>query len=85
MRFPLLWFLVVIIALGFSAEAWAHPGHPHPVEEVDEFDDEAFMSALVHPFTGLDHLVVMLAVGAASFLSRRLLGTCSGMRPTKAR
>jgi len=58
--------LVALLVL-FCAEAGAHPGHKHPVEEVDEFDLEAFFSAAAHPFTGLDHLIAMLAAGALAF------------------
>lgn len=72
----LLPFSPILIALFvlFCAEAGAHPGHKHPVEEVDEFDLEAFFSAAAHPFTGLDHLIAMLAVGALAFGGRLGVG-----------
>lgn len=60
---PIPKILVALFVLFSCAEAWAHPGHEHPVEEVDEFDVDAFFSAAAHPFTGLDHLLAMLAVG----------------------
>jgi len=62
LRFPL--FVLALLLLVFVAPADAHPGHYHPPEEVDEFADEAFMVGLKHPFTGLDHLLAALAVGA---------------------
>ena len=45
------------------AMAWAHPGHDLP----------GFAQGVLHPLTGLDHLLVMLAVGAwAAQLGGRL-------------
>lgn len=41
--------------------AAAHPGHYHPPGEDDEFD--AFTAGLLHPVSGLDHLLLALAVG----------------------
>ncbi|WP_419238912.1 HupE/UreJ family protein [Photobacterium leiognathi subsp. mandapamensis] len=48
--------MVGLLATSFSPLALAHPGHigPHA---------SAFMSGFVHPFTGMDHLSVMLGVG----------------------
>lgn len=63
--------LAALLILFSCAEARAHPGHEHPGEEVDEFDVEAFFAAAAHPFTGLDHLLTMLAVGALA-CGRRL-------------
>lgn len=40
-------------ALTLPAYAWAHPGHAAV----------GFISGLTHPFTGLDHILGMLAVG----------------------
>lgn len=37
-----------------AAAAWAHPGHEHA---------EGFLSGLLHPVTGPDHLLAMIAVG----------------------
>ena len=50
--------------------AQAHPGHLHPGED-DEFD--ALTSGFVHPFSGIDHLLLALAVGWYAF-SRRTGG-----------
>jgi urease accessory protein len=41
--------------------ASAHPGHYHPPGEEDEFD--AFTAGVLHPATGLDHLMLALAAG----------------------
>jgi len=49
-------------ALGLlPALASAHPGHYHPPGEEDEFD--AFTAGLIHPATGMDHLLLALAAG----------------------
>jgi urease accessory protein len=44
--------LNAVLLLGFSSAALAHPGH-----------SEGFLSAFAHPFSGLDHLLMMLFVG----------------------
>ncbi len=54
--------------------AQAHPGHPHPFDEVDEFDIPDVAEAFMHPFTGLDHLVAALAVGVLVWMVGRKLG-----------
>lgn len=46
-----IWLLSILGV--FPMAAWGHPGH--------ELTD--FVSGFSHPFTGLDHLLVMLAVG----------------------
>ena len=62
-------FLTPLVLILFSlvmlpATVMAHPGHYHPEhEEVDEFTTESFLSAVTHPFTGLDHLVTAMAIG----------------------
>jgi urease accessory protein len=66
--------LTLFTALLVSSSAVAHPGHYHPPEEVDEFDQEAFFSAAAHPFTGLDHLLAMVAAGALAAGGRRGVG-----------
>ena len=66
-------FSAFLFVLFSSGEARAHPGHPHPPEEVDEFDIEAFFSSAAHPFTGFDHLLTMLVAGALAS-GRRGLG-----------
>lgn len=47
--------------LAFSAAALAHPGH--------EIGGELFFTGLLHPLTGFDHLLAMLAVGLWSALT----------------
>ena len=47
-------FLARFLALWLvPLAAWAHPGH----------DIADFVSGFSHPFTGIDHLLVLLAVG----------------------
>jgi len=41
-----------VLLSGFSAGAFAHPGH-----------GDGFLAAFAHPFTGLDHLLMMVFVG----------------------
>jgi urease accessory protein len=54
---------VVLSVTGFSTAAFAHPGHAG-----------GFAGGLVHPLTGLDHLLAMVAVGLwASQLGRRAM------------
>lgn len=45
--------LILMTLLGLPLTAMAHPGH----------GAVGFMSGLLHPLTGLDHLLVMLAIG----------------------
>lgn len=52
----------------------AHPGHPHPYDELDEFDVPGTLEAVIHPFTGLDHLVAALAVGCLAYAMGRRAG-----------
>lgn len=47
--------------LAVSAAALAHPGH--------EIGGELFMAGVIHPLTGFDHLLAMLAVGLWSALT----------------
>jgi urease accessory protein len=53
MRNPTTKFLIAIILLGSSSMAFAHPGH----------SVSGFAAGLMHPFSGLDHLLAMVAVG----------------------
>lgn len=46
-------FLASSILLGISSTAFAHPGH----------GAAGLAAGLLHPFTGMDHLLAMLAVG----------------------
>jgi urease accessory protein len=52
MRIPTR-FLTTIFLLAASGTAFAHPGH----------DVSGLAAGLMHPFTGLDHLLAMVAVG----------------------
>lgn len=80
----------IIRALGLAAisgAALAHPGH--------EVSGNMFLSGLIHPLTGFDHLLAMLAVGLwaalthssfrqaiqtpISFLCLLLIGALAGM------
>ncbi|ABA59322.1 HupE/UreJ protein [Nitrosococcus oceani ATCC 19707] len=49
-------YLSILALLLFSSIALAHPGHT-------EHDFSGFISGLLHPLTGLDHLLAMFAVG----------------------
>ena len=46
-------FLITIFLLTASSAAFAHPGH----------DVSGFTAGLMHPFSGMDHLLAMVAVG----------------------
>lgn len=46
-------FLITIFLLTASSAAFAHPGH----------DVSGFAAGLMHPFSGMDHLLAMVAVG----------------------
>src|SRR5215218_2174649 len=53
----------LILAVLSSSEAWAHSGHGAAT---------GFMSGFAHPFSGLDHVLAMTAVGLwAGGLGRR--------------
>lgn len=74
-------FWLAFLSLAFAGfflaapTAQAHPGHYHPEEEVDEFADEAaFRIGALHPFTGLDHLLAAVTVGALAFTLGRQQG-----------
>ena len=71
MRRPLVSTLFAAIAIAgfgtaaFSTAAWAHPGH-----------GGGLTAGFTHPFTGLDHLLAMVAVGLwASQLGRPAMWT----------
>ena len=53
MRNAITKFLTAIFLLVASSTAFAHPGH----------DVSGFAAGLIHPFSGLDHLLAMVAVG----------------------
>lgn len=46
--------ITTLVLLAMSPAAFAHPGH---------LTGSGFTTGLLHPFTGLDHLLAMLAVG----------------------
>lgn len=55
--------LAAVAVAGFSSAALAHPGH-----------GGGLVDGLAHPFTGLDHMLAMVAVGLwASQLGRRAM------------
>jgi urease accessory protein len=55
--------LLAVAAVCFSSAAFAHPGH-----------GGGLAAGLTHPFTGLDHMLAMVAVGLwASQLGRRAI------------
>lgn len=47
-------YLLSLAALGFSGAAMAHSGADHV---------HGFSAGMAHPLLGIDHLLVMLAVG----------------------
>lgn len=58
----------ILAALLLPALALAHPGHG--ADDVMH-SNAGFLDGLIHPFTGLDHLAAMLAVGVWSALAVR--------------
>jgi len=62
-RFVTLPALVALATVAFGSAAMAHPGH-----------EGGLAGGLAHPFTGLDHMLAMVAVGLwASQLGRRAI------------
>jgi urease accessory protein len=59
-------FLLALLVLAVPGMALAHVG-----EDVGIHHGSAFLQGLIHPFTGPDHLLAMLAVGAWSALAMR--------------
>src|SRR5690606_25471009 len=60
--------ITVSTLLGLTATAvFAHPGH------IDQTQHSMFAAGLLHPLTGLDHLLAMLAVGLWSALTHQSL------------
>ncbi|MDE2244966.1 MAG: HupE/UreJ family protein, partial [Xanthomonadaceae bacterium] len=53
MRNPTAKILITILLFGTSSAALAHPGH----------NVSGLAAGLMHPFSGLDHLLAMIAVG----------------------
>lgn len=60
--------LTAIILSGTSSVAFAHPGH----------DVSGFAAGLMHPFSGLDHLLAMVAVGL--WAAQRSIGQRGGRK-----
>lgn len=59
-------YLMTAVLLLTASPLWAHPGHGEPTM--------GFIAGLLHPLTGLDHLLVMIAVGLwSATTSRRIL------------
>lgn len=67
MRTRLKTMTALIITLAACASAQAHTG-------VDTHQHVGFLSGFLHPFTGLDHMAVMLAIGLWSALIAQKLG-----------
>jgi urease accessory protein len=63
----------VFSLIAATTAAIAHPGHATVI-------DHAFLSGLLHPVTGLDHILAMVAVGlwAASLGGRAILAVPAG-------
>lgn len=53
MRTPNTKFLIIFALLGLSSSAYAHTGH----------SVSGIGSGLLHPFSGMDHLLAMVAIG----------------------
>lgn len=72
LRFPpaVRHFLFVAM-LAFGGLAHAHPGHPHPVVEVDEFENESAMSLTSHDAASIVWYASLLAAGALAALLLR--------------
>jgi len=56
------------ILMVFASGALAHPGHA-----VQELSGNLFLAGMLHPLTGFDHLLAMLAVGLWSALTHTSL------------
>ncbi|HEY2573202.1 MAG TPA: HupE/UreJ family protein [Verrucomicrobiaceae bacterium] len=65
--------LLAALVLLFASSARAHPGHFHPgIDEIDEFEKQhALQAGLIHPLTGWDHLLPLLAMGCTAGLAAR--------------
>ncbi|MGQ2907864.1 MAG: HupE/UreJ family protein [Aliihoeflea sp.] len=61
-------FFATLVFMAAATPALAHPGHASEA-------DHSFLSGLLHPITGLDHILAMVAVGlwAASLGGRSIL------------
>jgi urease accessory protein len=77
MRIRTLTFLGLFVLLALALPASAHPGHPNSSATAGTGADVA--AGLAHPFTGVDHLLAMLAVG---LLAAKLAGRCLWALPS---
>ena len=59
MKTSKIFSLIAFVGMTLPAFAHAHPGHEH----------SSFFSGLVHPITGVDHLIMLLAFGALAFFT----------------
>jgi urease accessory protein len=70
--------LVLFSLLVLCRTASAH--HlPPGFEEVDEFDHQSFTGGLLHPLTGLDHIVTFIAAGWIAFAMARSTRSLAAM------
>lgn len=79
MRFWSVPTFIAIILFSCCGVTQAHPGHFHPEEEIDEFDERSYGDSVSHPFASFDHLAAMLAVGALAFASGIRAGSAIGV------
>ncbi|WP_141055430.1 HupE/UreJ family protein [Tepidiphilus succinatimandens] len=64
-------FSSLVAFLSLPGVALAHPGH---------IEAPALLAGLLHPFSGADHLLLMIGVGIwASMLSRRWIGSVAAL------
>ena len=59
-----LHLIIVGLSVLIASSAWAHPGHDHGASRLNAI--HGFQTGFVHPFTGADHLLAMVAVGILS-------------------
>ncbi|MEY4483922.1 MAG: hypothetical protein RL693_1374 [Verrucomicrobiota bacterium] len=68
-----------VLTFGTACLAFAHQASAHHLppgfEDVDEFDQAQMLIALRHPFTGLDHLLLALAMGWIAYLWSKRIGS----------
>ncbi|CAN5881341.1 HupE/UreJ family protein [soil metagenome] len=67
------------LTFGTACLAFAHQASAHHLppgfEDIDEFEQAQMLIALRHPFTGLDHLLLALAMGWIACLWGKRIGT----------
>lgn len=68
-----------LLTFGTTCLAFAHQASAHHLppgfEDVDEFESAQMLIALRHPFTGLDHLLLALAMGWIAYLWSKKIGS----------